>query len=344
MLKDRTRGILIALGGVLAVSPDAMLLRWMKSLGASSPDVAVAKYIGIIACMIIIGGSSGLSGARASRKHFLASAAAQTFYQLSFTFCLLLTDAAKALLLISLAPLWAALLGMVVLGESLPRRTSIALIFSVCSVGLVFMPRLVPSLRAPGYVPTQDSLPGDLIALAAGFAQGTSLTVSRHAALHSPQSDLTLATALSSLVATVVAIELPCYDLDDAHNFWACTPPVWKTPAFVVLAALDALAVALFYTSMLVAPRYITGGEVALVMLCEDVLGPLWIFFRFGDIPSPWTFAGGAVLLSTLAMHECAASAKGGRKAVPVEASLLPEPSRPESHEEADAEAEYQRM
>ena len=44
---SRMRGVLIALAGVLAVSPDAMLLRWMRSLGASSPDVAVAKYIGI---------------------------------------------------------------------------------------------------------------------------------------------------------------------------------------------------------------------------------------------------------------------------------------------------------
>ena len=51
---QRTRGLLIACGGVLAVSPDAMLLRWMRSLGASSPDVAVAKYIGIIVCMLVI--------------------------------------------------------------------------------------------------------------------------------------------------------------------------------------------------------------------------------------------------------------------------------------------------
>ena len=139
----RTRGILIALGGVVAVSPDAMLLRWMHSLGASSPDVAVAKYIGIIACMLIIGGSKGLSGARASTFHFFASAACQLLYQLSFTFCLLLTDAATALLLISLAPLWAALLGVLTMDEALPRRTVIALTLSVVAATIVFMPRLL---------------------------------------------------------------------------------------------------------------------------------------------------------------------------------------------------------
>ena len=104
--EQRARGIVVALGGVLAVSPDAMLLRWMRSLGASSPDVAVAKYVGIIACMVVIGYVRGLSSARQSMPHFIASAFSQLLYQLTFTFCLLLTDAAKALLLISLAPLW----------------------------------------------------------------------------------------------------------------------------------------------------------------------------------------------------------------------------------------------
>ena len=91
------RGVLIALAGVLAVSPDAMLLRWMRSLGASSPDVAVAKYIGIIVIMLVLGLYRGTGNALVSPAHFLLSAASQLCYQLSFTFCLLLTDAATAL-------------------------------------------------------------------------------------------------------------------------------------------------------------------------------------------------------------------------------------------------------
>ena len=81
-------------------------------------------------------------------------------------------------------------------------------------------------------------------------------------------------------------------------------PPVWRTPAFLSLAAADAIAVACFYVALLYAPRYITGGEVALITLLEVVLGPLFIYFRFGEIPSGWTVAGGALLLGTLAAHE----------------------------------------
>ena len=315
-MQDRGRGTLIALAGVIAVSPDAMLLRWMRSLGAASPDVAVAKYLGIIVFTVILGIVKGAGRARESVPHFLASALCQLAYQLSFTFCLLLTDAAKALLLISLAPLWAALLGRVILHEPLPRRTVIALFFSVLSIGIVFTPRLLELDSYGSLTHGPGSLFGDLLAVVTGVTQGASLTVNRHAALHRPTADLTLATALSSVLAVIVASNLPCYDndtLEDAGSqlrdtsgqlFWACTPPIWHTVAFLALGVCDAVAVALFYVSQLTAPRYITGGEVALITLLEVIIGPAWVFLRFGERPSIWTLAGGSLLLLTLASHE----------------------------------------
>ena len=36
----------------------------------------------------------------------------------------------------------------------------------------------------------------------------------------------------------------------------------------------------------------------------ETALGPLWVFLRFGDVPSAWTVAGGGVLVCALAVHE----------------------------------------
>ena len=45
----------------------------------------------------------------------------------------------------------------------------------------------------------------------------------------------------------------------------------------------------------------------ALIGLLENILAPLWVFARFGDVPSAWTVAGGALLLATLIGHEVAA-------------------------------------
>ena len=42
-------------------------------------------------------------------------------------------------------------------------------------------------------------------------------------------------------------------------------------------------------------------------MMLETLLGPFWVFLRFGDVPSTWTLAGGVVLLTSLFAHEIAA-------------------------------------
>ena len=56
-----------------------------------------------------------------------------------FTISLLKVDPAKALLLISLNPLWAALQGKLLLGDPLPRRTVVAQLLSLLSTVVVFM-------------------------------------------------------------------------------------------------------------------------------------------------------------------------------------------------------------
>ena len=54
------------------------------------------------------------------------------------------------------------------------------------------------------------------------------------------------------------------------------------------------------------APKHVSGSECALIGLLENILAPLWVFARFGDVPSAWTVAGGALLLATLVGHEVA--------------------------------------
>ena len=52
------------------------------------------------------------------------------------------------------------------------------------------------------------------------------------------------------------------------------------------------------------ASQPLVGVPVRLREVLEDVLGPLWVFLGFGEVPSLWTFIGGALLLATLAVHE----------------------------------------
>ena len=94
---------------------------------------------------------------------------------------------------------------------------------------------------------------------------------------------------------------------------------------FLAIVAVNSALVAVFYVGFTLAPRYITGAEVALILLMETVCGPLWVFLRFGDKPTVWTIAGGAVLIVSLAAHEIAGLTESSRQMAAV-ARLWPPP------------------
>ena len=58
---------------------------------------------------------------------------------------------------------------------------------------------------------------------------------------------------------------------------------------------------------LVLAPKYISSAEVALVLLLETVLSPLWTYIGVGEEPTVWTLAGGGLLVAVLTLHEVAA-------------------------------------
>ena len=67
----------------------------------------------------------------------LISSAIMLVINICFTLSLLKVDAAKALLIISLNPLWSAILGVVILGDKLPLRTIVTQAVSLVAMVLV---------------------------------------------------------------------------------------------------------------------------------------------------------------------------------------------------------------
>ena len=43
--------------------------------------------------------------------------------------------------------------------------------------------------------------------------------------------------------------------------------------------------------------------EVALLLLLETVLGPLWVWLGIDEVPSPAAFLGGGIVVCTLVLH-----------------------------------------
>ncbi|MCP4335062.1 MAG: EamA family transporter [Gammaproteobacteria bacterium] len=54
---------------------------------------------------------------------------------------------------------------------------------------------------------------------------------------------------------------------------------------------------------MFIGPRYIPAAEVGLLILLESILGPIWVWLVLAEQPGVNTLAGGAIILSTLAIN-----------------------------------------
>jgi len=74
--------------------------------------------------------------------------------------------------------------------------------------------------------------------------------------------------------------------------------------AFFGIVAADGALFGPFLLGLAIAPRYISGAEIGLIMLLETFLGPLWVFAAFRQVPHYFTLLGGAVLLCVLVFHE----------------------------------------
>ena len=102
---------------------------------------------------------------------------------------------------------------------------------------------------------------------------------------------------LGSLIAGIVAA---------IHVVASGTPlmPPLGRPTFFLWLALDGLGVGLLFLALVIAPMYISGAEVALVLLLEVVIGPLLVGIFLGVVPPAWTIASASILLLAPAAHE----------------------------------------
>lgn len=77
-------------------------------------------------------------------------------------------------------------------------------------------------------------------------------------------------------------------------------------PLFFLYVPLAACATSgMIICAITLAPRFIPAAEVALVVLSQNIFGPLYVFIVVGEAPSTWTLAGGGLLLIALAATEC---------------------------------------
>lgn len=280
------RGMLIVAAGVALISFDALLVRLAAADGWTVGfwrGLFVALSLG--AYLLLRDPRAAVATFRAGGFVALVATVQLGVGSLLFVLSVMHTTAANTVVILSAAPLFAALFTWLFLGERVRPRTWLAIVVAMAGVVVVFHGSL-----------TGGGLAGDLIALAAAANMGANLTLLRR---HPGLARIPLVAA-SGLVTALLALPL--------------AQPLSLSPdGFLAVAVMGLLQMPASLVMIAVATRYLPAPEVSLFLLIEAVLGPLWVWLGVGEEPPAATFLGGGLILATLALHSWLGLREAGR-------------------------------
>jgi drug/metabolite transporter (DMT)-like permease len=192
----------------------------------------------------------------------------------SFIAALNHTSVARVLFILAVAPVLAALLARVALGEPLTRRTLAAMALAMAGVTVM--------LGAPG----EGSLAGDGLSFLAATAFALTIVITRwrHDVSMAPATCLSQAILIVAFAPVASTAEIGAGDLG------------W-------LAALGIGQIGLGMVLLTVGARLIPAAQVGLITLLEVVLGPVWVWLALDERPSALTLVGGAIVIVAIVIQ-----------------------------------------
>jgi len=283
---DRRRGQLFVALAAVAWSTAGVLQRELTVDTATQlAGRALFAFLFIAGFVAVANHGHVIGAVRAIGVAGLAVAACTAVASGSFIVALNHANVANVLFMQALSPIAAALLAWVALGESVTRRTIVAMAVAVLGVAL-----MVGGAGSGGAVGVGASL---LITLSFAVA----LVITRH------RREVSMAPAICLSQVFVILVAAPLADPASITR---------RDLGLLVLLGVGQMGLGLIFLT--IGARLIPAAEVALITLLEVVLGPLWVWISISERPSPATILGGfvvilAVLLQTTERAETPALA-----------------------------------
>ena len=270
----KTKGVLLCLCGIILLSPDSLLLRligadlWTLAFwrgGLSAVGLAVAV-------LLMEGRQPGQQQLLRLTRQGVVVAVSFAIANLAFIFSIQNTAVANTLVIMSLSPLFAALLSYFFFREPISTGTWLAAVAIFLGLTMVFY----GSLATGGVV-------GDLAALVTSLCVAISLVLMRE------HRDISMVPALawSSGLACLAALPF-------------ALPASLSGTALILMLVLGLIVLPASLTMIGLAPRYLPAPEVSLILRMEALLAPLWVWLVLGEVPSRQTLIGGGIILATL--------------------------------------------
>ena len=148
-MNDRTKGLAIAIFGIICVSPGAVLVQYLSTNGSKPWTIIFWKLLVSIPFSLSYaiyeagGVKNFIHAASRNKQFYFAVACCSSCIDMGHTLSFVYTSAAVALLLINLNPLWAAIIGKLVLKDELPVRTYVALVLALGCMAIIFIPEMM---------------------------------------------------------------------------------------------------------------------------------------------------------------------------------------------------------
>lgn len=287
-ISSHNRGLFISLAGVLILSPDSLLIRL-----ASLDDLTLLFFRGLFPALTITLILAVFYKGRFSNTMLtigwagVINGCLYAMTNISFIHSIQITSVANTLVILSSAPVFAAVLSWLLLKEAQRPITWLVIFLSMIGIFIIGMGSY-----------QSDGLMGDLLALVCAMTTAGSAVLVRF----NKNIDLIPSIIIGSLVlACYGGLQMP--ELDITQTQW------------LYLGIIGFLVVPLAFICLTVAPRFIRSAEVQLVFLLEAVLGPLWVWMVINEIPSENTIIGGSILLFSVAwfaIHSVSKPASSG--------------------------------
>ncbi len=270
---DRVLGIVLVTGGVVLWSTAGLFVRLLELDNATIQ--AWRSLFGALSLLAIVLLQHGLRTPQVFRSIGWAGVAAVPVSAISmFTYviALKLTTVANVMIVYATVPFIAAAVAFVWNGERSTRRTIVASAVALLGIGVM-----------AGSATRVGDLAGGALSLLMTLTFAILLVMAR------PYPSLSMA-AINALGAGLCAL-----------LFWPLMPGVGVTAReLAILAAFGTATMGFAYLLFLSGGRRIPSGEAGLIGLLEVVLGPLWVWIGFGEVPDRAAILGGGLVLGAV--------------------------------------------
>ena len=268
------KGVFLCLFGITLLSPDSLLLRL---IGADLWTLAFWRgglsAVGLAVVVLLLEGcKTGQQQLLRLTKQGVVVALSFAIANIAFIFSIQNTAVANTLVIMSLSPMFAALISHFFFRDPISTDTWLATFAIFLGLTLVFY----GSLTTGGVV-------GDLAALVTSICVAISLVLMRE------HRDISMVPALAWSSGLVCLAALPF-----------ALPASLSGTSLILMLVLGLIVLPASLAMIGLAPRYLPAPEVSLILRLEALLAPLWVWLVLGEVPSRQTLIGGGIILTTL--------------------------------------------